>query len=162
MIRSSNKRGGITDSACCRSVSAAHFLAPLVAHPGLSCVLRNERTGETLAAALEAFFDSASRRRGLLGRNQLAPGCAAILAPCNSVHTFFMRFPIDVLFVRRDGFVTKVCPDLKPWRAAVALRAFAAIELAAGATRTAGTRPGDRLHLAIRSESAPSQTKIFV
>lgn len=140
----------------------AHFLAALVARPDLPHILRNERTGQTLAANLEPFFDPAARRRGLLGRDRLDPGVAAILAPCNAIHTLFMRFAIDVVFVRRDGVVTKVCPDVKPWRAVQSLRAFAAIELAAGGARQAGTHPGDRLSLALGGQSAPGQTKIFI
>ena len=65
--------------------------------------LRNERTGLVVAATLEPAFDSASRKRGLLGRDGLAAGHALIIAPSNMVHTFFMRFPIDILIVSRGG-----------------------------------------------------------
>ena len=138
----------------------AHFLAALLAQPNLPLVLRNERTGLTLATTLEPFFDSPSRRRGLLGRDGLGPGVAAILAPCGAIHTLFMRFPVDVVFVGRDGVVTKVCLAVKPWRAAVALGAFAAIELAAGAAGGGATRPGDRLRLDFTTNSSSSKPTI--
>lgn len=124
-----------------------HFLALLIERPGTRYVLRNGRTGAILATDLEQAFDSARRRRGLLGRSRLAPAAAMILAPCAAVHTCFMRFPIDVVFVRRDGHVLKVCAEIKPWRAAGTRGAFAAIELAAGTAALAGTLPGDRLEL---------------
>ena len=99
----------------------------------------------TLATAIEPAFDSRSRRRGLLGRDGLARGAALILAPCAGVHTFFMRFPIDVIFARKDGTVLKTCADVKAGRIALAPGAAVAIELPAGAAGDAETRVGDRL-----------------
>src|ERR671922_1038887 len=60
----------------------------------------------------------ASRLRGLLGRRGLAPGEGLLIRPASSIHTFFMRFPIDVAFLDRDGVVVKVVPNLSPWRGA--------------------------------------------
>jgi uncharacterized protein len=129
----------------------ASFLAPLIdALPG-RYLLRNQRTRLPVATELEPAFDSRRRRRGLLGRTELDRGAAMILAPCASVHTFFMRFPIDVVFVCRSGCVLKVCTHLRPWRIAVAWRAFAAIELAAGAVTDSGTQRGDVLQLEPRN-----------
>ena len=109
-------------------------------------LLVNERTGSVLAADLEAALDSRSRRRGLLGRDGLAERHALVLAPCNAVHTCFMRFPIDVLFVARDGRVLKIVERVRAWRVTASLRAFATIELPAGALRRAGlVVPGDRV-----------------
>ena len=84
-----------------------HFLLPLLRQPSGSFVLSNERTGLTVATVLETAFDSASRNRGLLGRSHLPREHALILAPSNVVHTFFMQFPIDLLFVARDGRALK-------------------------------------------------------
>jgi len=157
----------VSDSATCGRRcewrrQMAHFLAALFAQPNVPQVLRNERTGLTLATTLEPAFDPPSRRRGLLGREGLDPGVAVILAPCSAIHTLFMRFPIDVVFVRRDGVVTKVCPGVKPWRAAVALAAFAAIELSVGTAAGNGTQPGDRLCLDFVCQSVPDQTTVFL
>ena len=123
------------------------FLAPLVDGSAARYLLRNDRTNRTLATRLETAFDSRQRRRGLLDRTHLDPDAAMVLAPCAAVHTFFMRFPIDVVFVRRNGTVAGVVSNVKPWRIAVAPRAFAAIELAPGAAAYSGTMRGDRLRL---------------
>jgi uncharacterized membrane protein (UPF0127 family) len=108
----------------------------------------NERTGCVLVDALEMAFDSASRRRGLLGRDDLPKGTGLVLAPCNAVHTFRMRFPIDVVFTARDGRVTKIVRRLAAWRAAASFSAFATIELRAGALDDTDLLVGDRLVLA--------------
>lgn len=125
----------------------AHFLAPLVRDGSAGFHLRHEPTGGLVASAIETAFDSTARRRGLLGRQGLADGVALVIAPCNAIHTCFMRFPIDVVFAARDGRVLKVCPEIPPWRLAAALRGFAAIELPAGAARRHAIAPGDRLKL---------------
>jgi uncharacterized protein len=113
-------------------------------------LLRNMRTGLPVATNLEAAFDSASRNRGLLGRNGLGPGHALIIAPTNMVHTFFMRFPIDILFVSRDGTVVKASCSVPAWRIVGALRGFAVIELHANSLTESQTQRGDRLALVER------------
>lgn len=92
-------------------------------------------------------FDSASRRTGLLEHDAWPQGEGLVIAPCQAVHTVGMRFPIDVLFVRRDGTVEKVGTRVKPWRIAGAWRAFAVIETAAGALERCSPpiTPGDRV-----------------
>jgi len=125
----------------------AHFLTPLLRDRTGLLALRNDRTGEILATAIEPAFDSASRRRGLLGRSGMAEGSAIIIAPCSAVHTFFMRFSIDVVFAARDGRVLKARRGVSPWRVAAAWWAFAAIELPTGTIERTGTRHGDRLQI---------------
>jgi uncharacterized membrane protein (UPF0127 family) len=124
----------------------AHFLVPLLREPGQVWAVRNQRTGRIAVSRLEPAFDSASRRRGLLGRDGLPGGAAMVLAPCRAVHTWFMRFPIDLVFVARDGRVVKVCEAVGPWRVRIALGGFAVIELNAG-TAAHGFRPGDLVEL---------------
>ena len=68
-----------------------------------------------------------------------------IIAPSNAIHTFFMKFPIDVAFVGRDGVVRKMRSTVAPWRMSAALCAYAVIELRAGALGRANTVIGDRL-----------------
>jgi uncharacterized membrane protein (UPF0127 family) len=121
------------------------FLTPLVRSPQGRLLLCNTRNGRILADALTGAFDSASRNRGLLGRSGLPAGHALVIAPTSAIHTGFMRFPIDVAFVGRDGTVLKVARDLKPWRIAASLRAFAALEFSAGVLAAADTRAGDQL-----------------
>ena len=105
----------------------------------------NERTGKAVATALEAALDSAARNRGLLGRDSLAAGHALIIAPTNMVHTFFMRFPIDILVVDRRGHVLKARRNVPARRVVGALRGFAVVEMAANELDRSETQAGDRL-----------------
>lgn len=57
-----------------------------------------------------------ARLKGLLGRTSLSPNEALVLSPCNSIHTFFMRFTIDAIFIDAQGTVLKLYPHLKPNR----------------------------------------------
>lgn len=130
-------------------MSVAHFLNDLLDDPGARWVVKNARNGAVVVDSLETAFDSSSRRRGLLGRNELARGAGLVIAPSNAVHTFFMRFPIDIVFVARDGRVVKVRQHVGRWRFAAALGAFAVIELPAGSLdTTAAIAPGDSLMIA--------------
>ena len=71
------------------------------------------------------------------------------ITPCNSIHTFFMAFPIDVVFADAQGRVSRIRSRLGPWRLAWGGRgARHALELAAGAAEKASIRPGERLELA--------------
>ncbi len=121
------------------------FLSPLLRADSIAHVLENVRTQRVIADHLLTAFDSTSRRQGLLGRDGLPTGSALIIAPSNAVHTFFMRFPIDILFVRRDGEVIKARSAVHPWRIAASLRAFAVIELPAGSLVQSNTTTGDCL-----------------
>ena len=85
------------------------------------------------------------RMRGLLGRGGLEPGSGMLIDASPSVHMFFMRFAIDVVFVDRDRKVVRVVEHLRPWRVAGARRAAAALELPAGAAAAAGVDVGDTL-----------------
>jgi uncharacterized protein len=121
------------------------FLAPLLRMPTGSLTLVNSRSRRPLAHSVTGAFDSNSRRTGLLGRDGLDQGHALIIAPTSAIHTFFMRFAIDVAFVRRDGRVVGIRHGMKPWRIAVALGAHAAIELPAGTLADSDTVRGDTL-----------------
>ncbi|HEY1366818.1 MAG TPA: DUF192 domain-containing protein [Gaiellaceae bacterium] len=86
-----------------------------------------------------------SRLRGLLGRRELPRGEGMLFRPTSSVHTSFMRFPIDVVFLDRELAVTKIVARLKPWRAAAARRSHIALELAAGEADRRRLTVGERL-----------------
>lgn len=107
--------------------------------------LVNESTGATVASQVELALDRATRRRGLLGRTALAPASAMVFSPCWMVHTAFMQFPIDVLFVDAQGVVVQVARDVAPWRAAMSVRAHVVIELPAGAASHCDVHVGDRM-----------------
>jgi uncharacterized protein len=82
---------------------------------------------------------------GLLGRRFLPPGEGILIRPASSVHTFFMRFPIDVVFLDKRGVVIGIRNNVPPWRAAFARRARSVLELAAGESARAGIQVGDEL-----------------
>jgi len=85
-----------------------------------------------------------SRLRGWMGKRQAQPGEALILYPCRSVHTFWMRFPIDVLFLDRQGFVVYTLETVRPFSVSPVVRpARTVIELPPGIIRQTSTRVGD-------------------
>jgi uncharacterized membrane protein (UPF0127 family) len=85
------------------------------------------------------------RMKGLLGRTGLAPGEGLLLRPATSIHTWFMRFPIDAVFLDRDLVVQKVASGVKPWRLVFARRARCVLELAAGEAGRRDIVAGQRL-----------------
>lgn len=89
-----------------------------------------------------------SRMRGLLGRKSLNPQEGLILRPCNSIHTFFMRFPIDAVFLDRYDLVIKVYHSLPAWRlSGIFFRSALCLELSAGVLTQSRTEEGDRLQI---------------
>jgi len=89
-----------------------------------------------------------TRMRGLLGRSSLPSGQGILLRPAASVHTFFMRFSIDVVFLDDELRVVQIAADLRPWRAAGKRGARAVLELPAGECERRGLRVGDQLRFA--------------
>jgi uncharacterized protein len=85
------------------------------------------------------------RMKGLLGRSELGTGEGMLLRPAGSIHTLFMRFPIDAVFLDRELVVQKVASDVKPWRLVFARRARSVLELAAGEAERRGIAAGQRL-----------------
>ncbi|MCC6990173.1 MAG: DUF192 domain-containing protein, partial [Acidobacteria bacterium] len=123
-----------------------HFLDAVTRLPHVFA-LRISPGGHLLATHATLAGDSTSRRRGLLDRDGLAAGEGLVIAPTQGIHTFGMRFPIDVVFADRLGRVVHVAEAVPPSRIRLAWRGFAAIELAAGACRSAALRRGDRLEV---------------
>lgn len=108
----------------------------------------NATRGTRLATRLEAATTSATRRKGLLGRNGLSAGEGLWIAPCESVHTFFMRFPIDLVYLDRQLRVKKVRHSVGPWRMSACLSAHSILELPAGTIRETRTERGDTVEIA--------------
>jgi uncharacterized membrane protein (UPF0127 family) len=107
-----------------------------------------EREDGTVVCERCVVADSALRRlRGLLGRKALDPGEGLLLKPAPSIHTFFMRFAIDAVFMDRELVVLKITPNLRPWRMAHCRRARAVLELPAGEALRRAVAPGDRLEV---------------
>jgi uncharacterized protein len=89
-----------------------------------------------------------TRLKGLLGRDGLERGEGLLLRPASSVHTCFMRFPIDVVWLDRELVVLGIADGLEPWRTSGKRGAKAALELPAGEAARRGLAVGDRLELA--------------
>src|SRR6476660_4528906 len=121
------------------------FLTPLRTGDTSRFVLRNQRTGVVVATRLLPALDSETRRPGLLKHQSLPLGEAMLIAPTNAIHTFFMKFPIDVAFVRKDGSIVKIRAAMPAWRMAGAWGGHAVVEMAAGSFENAGTVTGDVL-----------------
>jgi len=86
------------------------------------------------------------RMKGLLGRDGLEDGEGIHIDPCNSIHTFFMRFPIDVLFLDKEGVVVRAFEAMPAWRMTrVYAKAKSVVELPAGTLARTGTYEGDRI-----------------
>lgn len=98
-------------------------------------------------ARVEVARSTTERMRGLLGRDSLPPGGGMLIERCSSIHTFFMRFALDVLFLDASGGVRKVVRRLPPWRMASAWGAAQVLELAAGALDDCPLQPGDVLKI---------------
>jgi uncharacterized protein len=95
-----------------------------------------------------------TRLRGLLGRSGLSSEEGMLLRPAASIHTAFMRFTIDAVFLDKENRVVKVAAEIRPWRAAACRGARAVLELSAGEAAKRGLRPGVSLTQVWRSEPA--------
>lgn len=112
---------------------------------GSRLVVFNETRGITIARCVSPAFTSQTRRKGLLGREGLLPGEGLWIVPSEGVHTFAMRFAIDVIYLDRQRRIRKLVRNLPPWRISICLAAHSVIELPAGAAETAACRVGDVL-----------------
>jgi uncharacterized membrane protein (UPF0127 family) len=88
-----------------------------------------------------------NRLTGLLGRSRLRSGEGLLIRPTSAIHTCFMRFPIDAVFLDRDLVVLRAVSDMRAWRVRACRGSRAVLELAAGEIWRRGIRPGDRLRL---------------
>lgn len=91
-----------------------------------------------------------SRVQGLLGRKGLEPGEGLLITPCNSIHSMWMRFRFDALFLDREGTVLHAIHDMKAWRISrIVFGAHQVLELPSGVIAATGTEKGDRLAISI-------------
>lgn len=112
---------------------------------GHSQVRVRTESGKVVCERCEVPESSFGRARGLLGRDGLEPDGGMLIDRAGSVHMFFMRFPIDVVFLARDRTVVGVRHRLAPWRVAGARHAVASLELPAGRAAEVGVEKGDVL-----------------
>ncbi len=104
----------------------------------------NERSGRVVATAVRQAEGAWGTFRGLMLKKLLTEGHGLLFRPARGIHTHFMRFPIDLVFLDEAGTVTKVREAMRPWRFDFT-HAAGVIELNAGAVRVSDTQPGDRL-----------------
>ena len=117
-------------------------------HTGNGRQLRvaNTTRGTDLVRGGRVADNAWTRLVGLLGSAGLAPGEGLLIVPCSSIHMFFMRFPIDAVYLNRDLEVVGLDADLKPWRIGRFYRgARYVLELPAGAIAESATEVGDQV-----------------
>jgi uncharacterized membrane protein (UPF0127 family) len=109
--------------------------------------VRNQTRNADLGAAVDVADTSAKRRMGLLKHQRLEPGEGLWIVPCESVHTFFMKFPIDLVYLDKQRKVRKVRSAVPAWRMSACLTAHSILELPAGTAERTGTVAGDELSI---------------
>jgi uncharacterized membrane protein (UPF0127 family) len=133
----------------------ASFLSEVAKAEGVGRFeLVDASSGHVLVPQLEVAVDSSTRKKGLLGRDGLPSGAALLIAPTNAVHTFFMRFPIDIVFAARSGEIVKICRSVPAWRVAAAWRGYAVIELMAHGAEFCQLTVGRRVSVRTASPGA--------
>lgn len=100
-----------------------------------------------LVPNLEVARSRFGRMRGLLGRRELPEGRGLLIENCSSIHTWFMKFAIDVIFVDASGTVRKLARDVRPWRMAGCFGARDVVELAGGALAGLAVAVGDEVRV---------------
>ena len=117
-------------------------------------------TGDVVVQNLDVADGPWSRFKGLQLRRCLPPGSGLLLVPCPSVHTFFMRFPIDVLLLGRGGVVLAFRREVRPWRVVLPVAgAYATLELPGG---SADVEVGVALRLEAAEQEPPPRSLSFL
>jgi uncharacterized protein len=115
--------------------------------------IENSSRGTVVAANVEMADGFVSRFVGLMGRRVWTGSDGLVIEPCSSIHCFFMRMPIDVVFLDRDWHVLRTVEALKPWRVGPMVRKTRrVVELPVGAIERSGSGPGDQLVLVPTSQ----------
>lgn len=117
-------------------------------------MIYNHTRRNVVCQEVELAFTFFARLKGLMLREELAAHKGLLLRPCRSVHTFFMRFPLDVVFLDEQYLVVGVAEGLRPWQFSKHFkRAYCALELPAGTVARIGLQKGDALELRVRPHS---------
>ena len=118
----------------------------------MKILVRNQTRNTILADSADVADTSAKRRVGLLKHTRLDPGQGLWIVPCESVHSFFMKFAIDLVYLDRARKVRKVRHRMEPWRVSACFRAHSILELPAGSVAPTGTQAGDQIQIEPLSE----------
>ena len=124
---------------------SGHLSAGTETKPKCPLKILNRTRQTILAHRVEVADHGAARRKGLLGRDGLPVGEGLWIVPCESVHTFGMKFPIDLVYLDRNKKVKKIRNGVPPWRLSACLSAHSVVELASGTIQMTQTRAGDKL-----------------
>ncbi len=115
---------------------------------GGSCIIANLSLGRVVARNAKIAATFWTRLKGLLGKTHLPPTDGLLLKKCGSIHTFFMKFPIDVAYLDKNMVVAAIYPAVRPWRTLPGARGGVhTLEMAAGAFSLAGLEVGHRLEV---------------
>jgi len=109
--------------------------------------VRNVTRGTSIGDAIDAAESTAQRRTGLLKHDKLDDGAGLWIVPCEAVHTFFMKFAIDLIYLDRKHRVRGVVRELRPWRLSMCLPAHSVLELPPETIDRTNTQKGDQLEL---------------
>jgi len=134
---------GVSVSAVNRNIPPALVLYSTK----LKVQVRNQTRSVLLGGSIDIADSSSKRRTGLLKHDRLEPGQGLWIVPCESVHTFFMKFPIDLVYLDRKRKVRKVRKAVPAWRLSACLTAHSILELPAGTVEKTGTQVGDVLEI---------------
>jgi len=118
-----------------------------VLYRGLRFRVRNQTRGTSIGDAIDTAESSAQRRTGLLKHDKLDEGAGLWIIPCEAVHTFFMKFAIDLIYLDRKHKVRGIVRALPPWRFSICLPAHSVLELPPGTIDRTKTQKGDELEL---------------
>jgi uncharacterized membrane protein (UPF0127 family) len=110
-------------------------------------LVRNHTRNSILGDSVDVADTSEKRRVGLLKHERLEAGSGLWIVPCESVHTFFMKFPIDLVYLDKQRKVRKVRKAVPAWRLSACLTAHSILELPAGTIEETGTQTGDVIEI---------------
>jgi uncharacterized membrane protein (UPF0127 family) len=120
----------------------------MVAESRRMAVLRSETRQQQLISDLKVATTEWARGKGLLGTKSLGPEQALLIPRCNAIHTFFMKFAIDCVFVDKNMCVKAIVPKVKPFKVVWPVwGARAVIEFAAGRAQELQLQVGEKLHV---------------
>ncbi len=134
--------------------SVAGFLRSKPQEPDELMRVVNQTRQTEIGARIAVADHGARRRKGLLGRNGLDEGEGLWIVPCEAVHTFGMRFAIDLVYLDRGKRVVKVRHSVGPARMSASLRAHSILELRPGTVAATGTQPGDQIQFLPAAEAS--------
>ncbi len=112
-------------------------------------IIRNVSKNTVIAEKCEIADNFLSRFLGLMFKNELPEGNGLLITPCNSIHMFFMKFPLDIIFIDKEYNIVHLIENIKPWKfSEIIWSSNSVIELPTGAISKTRTAVGDRLEQA--------------